>query len=312
MNQTAPQAGVPLSQRAMLISLNISTWTAKKLDKKVTNEIHLAHNAAQDSGRYNKALIAKDALETIAQAAGAARTFHYENTLPWCDDGWRILPAANYLEYTLKMQPLREAFTAAVESFLSNFESFKADAQVRLNGLFNDSDYPSADKLAAKFDFDYPVRSLPNAADFRVDIGEDARAAAAADIQARADAAVRDAMIDLWTRITTAISHMQAKLEDARPTAKGEKAAIFRDSLVENIRELVDLLPRLNLTGDAMMDKTRKAMESQLCRLDPDDLREDPKARAKVARAAAEILADMDSYLHPEPMPAENENSAAA
>ncbi len=83
----------------MLCGLRISGWSARKLDRKVTDETNHAHGAASDAGRYNKALLAKDALAAVVTAANAARTFHYARTLPWLDDGARILPAAAYADF---------------------------------------------------------------------------------------------------------------------------------------------------------------------------------------------------------------------
>ena len=62
-----------LSSKAMLAGLNITQWAARKVDKKVTRETNDAHGAAHDAGRYNKALIAKEALAAIVAAANAAR-----------------------------------------------------------------------------------------------------------------------------------------------------------------------------------------------------------------------------------------------
>ena len=40
----------PLSRKALLVSVTISEWTARKLDKKVTDEINRKHGAANDAG----------------------------------------------------------------------------------------------------------------------------------------------------------------------------------------------------------------------------------------------------------------------
>ena len=69
-------------KRAMLVELTIRQWTARKHDRKVSREVDQGHGA-QNAGRFNKQLIAKDALEKIAKKAGAIREFHYAHTLPW-------------------------------------------------------------------------------------------------------------------------------------------------------------------------------------------------------------------------------------
>ena len=46
-----------LSDRALLVQLSISQWTARKFDKKVTNDVANTHGVASSAGRYNKALL---------------------------------------------------------------------------------------------------------------------------------------------------------------------------------------------------------------------------------------------------------------
>ena len=137
-----------LASRAMLSAVTIRQWTARKLDKQITAEVADRHGAGADAGRYNKALIARDALAAIVTAANAARTEHYARTFPWLDDGARVLPAAGYLAYSETMRGLRSDFELAVELFLASYPSFVDDARQRLNGMFNESDYPSASEIS--------------------------------------------------------------------------------------------------------------------------------------------------------------------
>ena len=39
----------PLSRKAVLVSVNISSWTARKLDKKVTDETNHKYKATKDA-----------------------------------------------------------------------------------------------------------------------------------------------------------------------------------------------------------------------------------------------------------------------
>jgi hypothetical protein len=50
-----------LHTRAMLVSLRISAWSARKYDKKISLEVAANHGASADAGRYNKYLMPADA-----------------------------------------------------------------------------------------------------------------------------------------------------------------------------------------------------------------------------------------------------------
>jgi hypothetical protein len=296
---TAPVALNMLSNRAMLAGVRISVWSARRVDKRVTAETNAAHNAASDAGRYNKALLAKDALAAVTAAASAARLAHYALTLPWMDDGARILPAAAYKDYADAMRTIRFQFETAVADFVANYDGFVQDARARLNGMFNPDEYPTADEIAGKFSFTTRVLPMPDAADFRVDLGDAVADAIRADITRDTQDALAAAQRDVWNRITTVVSHMVEKLNGYAPAMRpGDKVTgIFRDSLVENVRELVAILPALNLTNDATLASVTARLERELCTHDADALRDNDGLRQETADNAAAILAEIADFL---------------
>jgi hypothetical protein len=85
---------------AVLVDLNIRAWSARKLDKKVSSEIDASKGTKTKAGNYNKHLLAgTDKLEEVQRVVSAARTWHYEQTLPWSDSGSRLLPMQNFFSY---------------------------------------------------------------------------------------------------------------------------------------------------------------------------------------------------------------------
>jgi hypothetical protein len=141
-----------LQDKAITVNLSISAWSARKHDKKITAEVEAQHKA-KDAGRYNKALLAKEVLQKIQKADSAARTFHYENTLPWSDNGDRLLPSENFLTYVEEMQRLKNDRERAVNDFLNDYDAVVEDAKIRLNGMFEQNDYPNKHEVARKFSF---------------------------------------------------------------------------------------------------------------------------------------------------------------
>jgi len=285
---TAINTTKTLHDNAMLVTFNVSQWTGRKYDKKVSEKVELDYNAI-DAGRYNKILIAQEAIKKVNKTAGAARTFHYENTLPWDDNGARILPAANYLEYTKGMRELKAVFEAAAAELVANYGALVDEARIRLNGMFNQADYPDSYDIARKYDFKVKVNPLPAADDFRVNLNSGERDKIKSEIEARALEGQAAAMKDLWNRLHGAIKNMADKLRIEN--------AIFRDSLINNLCELCNLLPRLNMTNDPALEDMRKEVESALCEYDPNELREDKETRKAAAAAAADLMNKMSGYM---------------
>lgn len=286
-----------LTERAMLARVKITQWSATRLDRKITQEVHQQHNAHGDAGRFNKRLISKDAIAAIQTIASEARALHYKRTLPWQDDGVRILSAVGYFEYMEKMGDLQRRFQDAADQFAAGYDDFVLDAKARLNGMFNEADYPPRNVVRNRFGFSVSVDPLPDAADFRVNLGDAQAQAIRDDIEARSKEALAQAMRDVWERVSDCVGHMAGRLKAYKPAGKSDRAeGIFRDSLVENVRELTGLLHSLNLTGDAKLAEIADRMQA-LCRDDADTLRANASTRASVAKEADSILADVKEYL---------------
>lgn len=268
-----------LQNKSIVVSFSVSQWTARKLDKKVTDDVNKTHAASNDAGRYNKLLAAKEHTEDVAKIANKARTFHYENTLPWGDNNERLLPSANYFLYVSAMNEMKAEFETAVSRLLGNYDAVIADAKVRLNGMFREADYPTRSEITEKYSFRTSFFPVPDN-DFRVQIDsselDKLREALGAEINNR----LGDAVKDIWKRISDQLTHMRDKLSDAK--------AIFRDSLFENLNEIIELIPRLNVTGDkniyAICDEMRKLVVS------PDAVRGNDSIRATKAKEVKDVM----------------------
>jgi len=277
-----------LQDDAMIVRLSISQWTARKFDKGVTAKVASEYAVDDTVGRYNKVLIAKEAIQVITQAVSAARSFHYENTLPWDDGGGRLLPSKNFLDYSKKMRELKERYEQAVRDFLSNYESYRDDAAVKLGRMFNPADYPGRNEIERKFGFGTDIEPVPTSADFRVSLQSSESARIKSELDARVKERVAEATRDLYVRLNEVVGKFAEKLAD--------KDAIFRDSLVENVVELVNLLPKLNVANDSKLEALCTETKKKLLAMEPDSLRKDEVVRAKAAKDAKAILDKMSGY----------------
>jgi len=278
-----------LRDEAMIVRLSVSQWTARKFDKSVSRKIANDYAVDAEAGRYNKVLIAKEAIQDITQAVSAIRAFHYDNTLPWDDGGGRILPSANFLAYSKAMQKFRQRFEEAVKSFIGNYTEYREEARRRLNGMFNEADYPNHWEIKRKFGFSTDIDPIPSSADFRVTLQDRDMTRVQKQLEKRVKERVIEATRDLYIRLNGVVEKFAEKLADAD--------AIFRDSLIDNVVELVNLLPNLNVGNDPELEKIRKETQKKLCAFEPNTLRKDVKVRTKAAGDAKAILDKMSGYL---------------
>lgn len=276
-----------LQDKAMLANLSISRWSARKTDKKITKEVTDAHGATADSGDFRKALVDKAHLQALMTSAGAIRAYHYKMTLPWDDDGRRILPSRSYQEYTDTNRAMRIADEKLRKEFVALYPSLKASAPKRLGTMYDPRDFPSEDEIIDKFGIKISLEPIPNADDFRVNVGDAEAQIIRAQITAENDVKFQAAMKDCFARLHSVVSHISTTLHKEEPR-------IF-DTLVTNARDLVECLPALNLTDDPVLEDLRTDLLAMLPH--PSVLRASPHTRKKTADAADAILAKMKGYL---------------
>jgi hypothetical protein len=281
----------------MLATLNISSWSAKKYDKKATQQVNEANNAQGNAGRYNKALLAREALSRVQAVITAARAYHNTQSLPWLDDATRILPAIRYDVYKESMRKFRVDFESEVDSFVAGYDVLVDEARAILGDLFDLADYPDSQDIRAKFRFGVRIMPMPDSSDFRAQISDHQAAQIRADIERDTREQTKHAMNDAYMRIQGVVAKMVEKLEAYKPARRNSPAeGVFRDSLVTNVRDLVEILPAFNLTADPTFDALVARMESGLCH-HPEDLREDEGLRINTAKVAQEILDSVAGYL---------------
>jgi hypothetical protein len=281
-----------LSERAMLASLNIRRWQAALTDKKITAEVATHHAVSEKrAGRYRKNAIDVEALsfKAVVSAASELRNQHYFYTLPWSQDGARILTTTMFAEYSAKMRTLRGDFGRAVAAFVQDYPRLKQAAKCELNGMYNEGDYPT--NIAAKFGVDVVIMPLPDSQDFRASLSDDTVADIKKAIQTELHKTTQLAMREPYERLYSHISRIVMRLSD--------KKAVFRDTLITGLADLCAILPGLNLTADAQLDDLRKRAEKMIANLDPQDLRDVPSVRRDVAREAAQIQHLMAGFMGP-------------
>jgi hypothetical protein len=273
-----------ISSSAMLVELNISTWTGRKLDKIVSAEIDARKQTTTRAGNYNKKLFADEpTFDAISKFAGNARTFHYHATMPWSDSGLRLLTTAMYFEYHKMISQMEMDFSGLIDEFINDYQNMVLRAEHKLGDMFDVLDYPDPDSLRDKFRFSVKFSPVPDVGDWRVDIGNDARETLQMSYQQAYTANLEQAYKDVWDRTHDALTNMSAKLA-------GNNKQIFRDTLVTNVKEMIDLLDKFNITGDAKMRQAKVKIQSALSGVTPDALREDDEFRLDTKQKVDDLL----------------------
>ncbi len=285
-----------LTHDAMIVNLRISSWSGRLHDRDASRQVAIAHHADASAGRYNKRLLPKTALAPLANVMSRARTAHYVNTLPWDDHGSRLLPVANYDRYITALDDLTEEMVRERNRFVALYDDYRDQARIDLGRLFRMADYPSKDALRDRFRIVYRIDPVPDAGHFLVRLADGETERIRSDIETGIREKLNDAVTDLYRRLGDAVEKVSERLredEDGKPL-------VFRDSLIGNIRDLVDVVPQLNIFGDADLAHLCAQVRERIASVEPDTLRPsrkfDATVRARVKQDADTLAARFAGY----------------
>jgi hypothetical protein len=292
---------ISIGSSAMLVELSIRSWTGRKLDKSVSAEIDNAKKTKTSVVNANKNLMAgTGVLDKIIKQAAAIRSWHISQTLPWTDNGSRLLPMSNFMAYKEQLGVMEQGYNALVDKFIDAYPNLIIAAAFQLGDLFDRTEYPEVHTLRNRFSMQYSFFPVPQAGDFRIDINEEAKAEILSNCEKAYNDRLENAMKDAWARLHECLTRMSDRLQydevDEEVDGRWEKVLkprVFRDSMVDNAKELVELLQHLNLTKDPVMEQARRDLKNILDRHNVDTLRGSYTAREAVKSQVDAILNKM-------------------
>jgi hypothetical protein len=274
-----------LSSRAMLVDLNLRQWAAGKTDREVSREVAERHGSEDGMGHFYKNLFRSGALSKVRTAFARAADEHRKRTLPWLDNGSRVLTNAGYLGYMAAMRKAKLDIEAALEEFYRDYPRLKDEARAALNGLYRDDDYPTLAGVKSKFGIETIVMPLPTGGDFRVALGDDEvakiRSSYDAMVASRVAQAEREKMKEVQEGMRRVIARMRGD----------EDAAGMRDGMFSGLVELADLLPTLNIAGNDRIDALAARLKT-VTKFSPATLKVSEAARTTTLAAAEEVAAE--------------------
>jgi hypothetical protein len=281
-----------ISTRALLVNTTVRVWSGEKRDKAITREICTMKGAEDNAVRANKSLLGGH-IHGVQTAERAVLQAVNERTLPWMDDGTRILKGAAFMAFTETMADPIRAFDGAVETFIAGYPEIKYEARGRLGDAYLDSDFPPQARLRERFGVKLTYLPVPSTADFRVNLSDEEIAAVRRNAEEALRGTVNDAVRALLDRLQEPVARLSTRLRLFRRASNGKVQHPFRDSLIENVRAIVRLAPTLNLLDDPRIGELCADIEQHLTAHDPEQLRNSARLRESVADEADAILRRM-------------------
>ena len=280
---------------SLLYRPSLSVWTARKLDKAESAKVNKDNGAVEGAANVNKQLLPdSQELLSVQKWANSFRTFIYTSTSPWDDAGWRIRSVTGHMDFMAEVGDRIAEGNLLKDAFIQAYMHEIKQAERTLGHMFRHSDYPGEQEVESKFRFVVDVMPVPGADDFRIvegiPKGEVDQLVKTA--QAGTELRIQEAMKEVYTRLYTVVAKMANTLEQyGAGTVKK-----FNDSLVENIAEIVGVMPALNLTNDPTL-AALATDAAQLASYSLVDLRRNDSVRDAAVKDARQLAAKFKGYV---------------
>lgn len=281
-----------LARGAMLVDLTFRQWTGRKKNREVSDEVVQAKGANSRNAAtvYNALLGDCKELHDISKFVSMARANHLKLTLPWSDAGTRLLPVTMLDKYQAFIEETRDTFDDLVLTFLNKYNTQVTAAAFELGSMFDRDNYPDRDELVHKFGLRCSFSPVPLAGDFRVDLDTEMQQKMAAHYEEVMFERMSQAQQDMWTRLHETLTHMVDRLGGT----KDGKPNVFKNTLVSNAEELIDLMALLNPTKDPALENARLRLQDALRGKTPEVLRTSEESREGTKQKLQEILDAFD------------------
>ena len=288
-----------LKHKALTVRLKRKKINRNKGDKLLAEELHLLKNVKEASAlRVNKSLFPVEATKAYQQLITEAGKYFYDVTTPWDDNHWRLLSIDLYKSFTKKMKDFtrrfREAVLVFVETFAHNIELMRPI----LGDAFNMDDYReflysdgtvNREAILEKFSLEVEYGTVSDADDLRANLTEADREVIAQHITEQNTIKFARSQEHIITKLHDHINAIHERL------SKSEN--IFRDTLIGNLEDLCDLIPKMNIAGDPALNKLAAEAKARLCKFDPQTLRDNTRKRKAISNEADDLLDGMKGLI---------------
>jgi len=294
-----PEHLISLASSAVLISVDISVWSATKQDRGISDEVTTAKNADKSAGRYVKNLLANHpSHKAVVNYRQTIYNWLQRRTYRW-NQSQQLLPSIDMPKFKQEYHEHQVAFHALVDSLIDNYDSIVSDMAFKQGDMFNRSDYPTKEQVASKFSLNLYVSEVPTN-DFRCgiaqDIAEDLFNNLSSQTKTIIDNIASDQaqrLVDVMESITHCCGVDEIDMENGEVRTKRRK---IYDTTIQKALEMCESFKRFNLKNDSELEQARASLEKVLRGVSAEDIRDSDAVRHHVKEGIDDILSKFGSF----------------
>jgi hypothetical protein len=291
-----------LANKAILVGLHVADWFPHMTDKRATARLAERENVNdQTRVRARKSLLPKEALKEVHSADARLRALHAKLTMPWDDLGLRLLAGKQLLTYMEKMTEAITAYHEAADAFVPKYPDFVKRDGINLGDMHEDSDYPPVDSIRKRFHARIITRPIPMQEDVRLDLGDEEVERLTEKIKQdlqfeQSTSGPMNVLKELGKRMKTVVQHAINRIDAYTINENGKVENTFKEAIIDNVNELLDMMPYFNVIEDAKVDQFAGEIRAILNKYTCQDMRQDSSLRKEVVTKTNKVISKMNDY----------------
>ena len=298
-----------LNEKAVLVSVSTKSWRATAKNKQATCDLAVDKNTTDEWVSVTQRIVPKAVVQEPQRIAAACKNYLRGDSpgildgkflpggLPLWGKNVHILPNGLSEQVLRNIGAFQDAFTEAVENVRKVLPDALRQAQLENPELAPQLAVPDVDYICEeKYDLDWALDVIPSSDDIRVDASKEFVAEVKRSVEDKANRKLKEVTDHSVKAVIKVASHLAKSCEDYDPDNKGKSP--FRDSTVNQVRELIPVIRGLNINGDAAIDKAATDLLAAVGNKSADELRADDDGRKSVASEARKVAASLDQLFN--------------
>jgi hypothetical protein len=303
MELTKPEHLISLASSAVLVSVDISVWSATKQDRGISDEVTTSKNADKHAGRYVKNLLANHPKhKAVVNYRQTIYNWLQRRTYRW-NQSQNLLPSVDVPKFKQEYQEHQIAFHGLVDSLTTDYDSIVSDMAFKQGTMFNRSDYPTKEQVHAKFSLNLYVSEVPMN-DFRCGIAEDIADDLFTTYKKQAQTiieSIAQEQSERMVEVMQSISHCCDFDEVRKTMPQGHDEVTYKrrkiyDTTIQKALEMCESFKRFNLKNDSGLEDARSSLEKVLRGVKAEDIRDSDAVRHHVKEGIDDILSKFGSF----------------
>tara|TARA_R100001377_G_scaffold70854_1_gene46369 strand:- start:128 stop:1003 length:876 start_codon:yes stop_codon:yes gene_type:complete len=288
---------VALNEKAMLIKVELKKWGGTKTDKSLSEKIGNDSNTDASLYSVSKKLTKSKTLKEIKKIDGQIRTdciysgAGYRGFChAWDNNGNYLLPIDAKDRFEKRFSEYRDDREKLVKQFVSEYPEIIKSAEHEFGANFDSNDFPHETEIGEYFSCEVIKNVVPSTDDIRINLSKDEIDELKQNAKKQEEDRVEKITKDVTDKINGVLGHFSEKIK------AGET---FRDSTLDKVMELCEVIPALNIGGDSKIHKAHQGLMDIFTgkNIDAQSLRDDKDKAKELADKSDEIIEGLEGWL---------------